>query len=87
MPKPTIQSFLLAMRAPYQRVNDRIWDNSRRRTPQLWTIHFGGPLVPEEYRMYNGWLKGNCSNSSSLSSPNARKDSNVMLDLSEKTLE
>lgn len=30
-------------------------------TPAVWMIHLGGPVVPEEYRMYKGWLNGSCS--------------------------
>ena len=26
--------------------------------PAPWTMHFGTPVVPEEYMMYRGWLKG-----------------------------
>jgi hypothetical protein len=40
--------------ALHKEINSRIWHVGRRRTPPLWTMHFGGPLVPEEYRMYNG---------------------------------
>lgn len=32
-------------------------------TPAEWTIHLGAPVVPEEYMMKRGWLKGSCSNS------------------------
>ena len=30
-------------------------------TPAEWTIHLGTPVVPEEYMMKSGWLKGSCS--------------------------
>lgn len=33
-------------------------------TPAEWTMHFGAPVVPEEYMIKRGWLKGSCSNSS-----------------------
>jgi hypothetical protein len=40
--------------ALHKEINSTIQHVSGRRTPPQWTMHFGGPLVPEEYRMYNG---------------------------------
>ena len=34
-------------------------------TPAEWTMHLGVPVVPDEYMMNRGWLKGSCSNCSS----------------------
>ena len=31
-------------------------------TPTECTMHFGVPVVPDEYIMNMGWLKGTCSN-------------------------
>ena len=42
-------------------------------------MHFGLPDVPELYRIYNGWLNGNCSNLSSRPSPVARNSTRVVL--------
>lgn len=38
-------------------------------TPAEWTMHFGGPVVPDEKRMNSGWLKGTWANTNSESSP------------------
>lgn len=40
--------------ALHRKINNIIWHVSGRRTPPQCTMHFGGPLVPEEYKMYNG---------------------------------
>ncbi len=34
---------------------------STRMPPWDWTIAFGRPVVPEEYRTHSGWAKGTCS--------------------------
>ncbi len=43
--------------------------------PWLWTIAFGSPVVPEEYRTHSGWSKGTGVNSSSVPSPAASSSS------------
>lgn len=48
-------------------------------TPAECTMHFGVPVVPEEYMMKSGWLKGSCSNVNSASVCPAMKSSNKML--------
>ena len=35
--------------------------NNLALTPTECTMHFGVPVVPEEYMMKSGWLKGTCS--------------------------
>ena len=50
-------------------------------TPIEWTMHLGGPVVPEEYMINNGWLKGSCSNESSGdSSASCRNSENFTLE-------
>ena len=49
------------------------------RTPAECTMHLGGPLVPDEYKIQNGWLNGNCSKTRSPLFPVARKSSRVIL--------
>ena len=49
-------------------------------TPTECTIHFGGPVVPEEYIIKSGWLNGTCSNfSRGESSANLRNSDSRML--------
>ena len=48
-------------------------------TPAECTMHFGAPVVPEEYRLNSGWLKGTCSNFSSDSPKPLMKSSNSTL--------
>lgn len=43
-------------------------------------MHLGGPVVPDEYMMKRGWLKGTCANSSTgLSSANLVNSGNRIL--------
>ena len=43
-------------------------------------MHLGGPVVPDEYMMNRGWLKGTCANSSTgLSSANLVNSGNRIL--------
>ena len=69
---------LLPKRVPNQLVPNLVL------TPAECTIHFGIPVVPDEYIMKSGWLKGSCSkiNSGTVpssdaasSSPDLRNDS------------
>ncbi len=46
---------------------------SSRIPPWPWTIAFGRPVVPDEYRTQSGWSNGTGSNRSSAPSPAARK--------------
>ena len=54
-------------------------------TPTEWTIHFGTPVVPDEYIINKGWLNGTCSKvnsgSASLTTPVFKKSSNRILKL------
>lgn len=48
-------------------------------TPAEWTIHFGIPVVPEEYMINRGWLKGSGSNvSSDCSKPRTKSSNNTL---------
>ena len=43
-------------------------------------MHFGGPVVPDEYITNKGWLKGSCSNDKvSNDASFSRNDDNVKL--------
>ena len=48
-------------------------------TPAVWMIHLGGPVVPEEYRMYSGWLNGSCSKTNGVSPPVSKNADIVVL--------
>ena len=39
----------------WSRCSFRCWSSV---PPAPWTMHFGTPVVPEEYMMKSGWLKG-----------------------------
>ena len=49
-------------------------------TPTECTIHFGGPVVPDEYMINSGWLKGTWANSrTGLSSANLENSESKIL--------
>ena len=48
-----------------------IWCSSRclmRVPPTLWTMHFGLPVVPDEYMINSGWSNETCKKSKKMSS-------------------
>ena len=56
------------------RCNHAFFRCSSRIPPCPWTIGFGSPVVPEEYKTHSGWSNGSCANSSS-ESPGPRNPS------------
>lgn len=49
-------------------------------TPAEWTMHFGGPEVPELYSMNRDCSKGSCTKDKGLPSPVDRNSDNVELE-------